>query len=116
MRAGRRTGLESPPAGAKTPFRRHSRSSDDGIVCGITGFIDRLGATGREALTATATGMADAIAHRGPDAGGVWVDEAAGVAFGHRRLAVIDLSDAAAQPMISPSPSRASRSAICGSV
>ncbi len=72
-------------------------------MCGITGFIDRRGATGREALTATATGMADAIAHRGPDAGGVWVDEAAGVAFGHRRLAVIDLSDAAAQPMISPS-------------
>ena len=49
-----------------------------------------------------AQAMADAITYRGPDAGGVWVDEHAGVAFGHRRLAVIDLSDAAAQPMVSP--------------
>ncbi len=44
--------------------------------------------------------MTDALAHRGPDGGGVWT--APGVGFGHRRLAIIDLSDAAAQPMLTP--------------
>jgi asparagine synthase (glutamine-hydrolysing) len=41
--------------------------------------------------------MADAERHRGPDGGGVWSSD--GVALGHRRLKIIDLSDAAAQPM-----------------
>src|SRR5690606_10209382 len=44
--------------------------------------------------------MTDALAHRGPEGGGVWT--APGVGFGHRRLAIIDLSDAAAQPMLTP--------------
>ncbi len=44
--------------------------------------------------------MANALNHRGPDAGGVWT--APGVGFGHRRLSIIDLSDAAAQPMLTP--------------
>jgi asparagine synthase (glutamine-hydrolysing) len=43
--------------------------------------------------------MTDTLAHRGPDGEGHWVNNAASVAIGHRRLAVIDLSDAAAQPM-----------------
>jgi asparagine synthase (glutamine-hydrolysing) len=42
--------------------------------------------------------MTDALAHRGPDGSGVWT--APGVGFGHRRLSIIDLSDAAAQPML----------------
>jgi asparagine synthase (glutamine-hydrolysing) len=44
--------------------------------------------------------MADALVHRGPDGGGVWT--APGVGLGHRRLSIIDLSDAAAQPMLTP--------------
>ena len=44
--------------------------------------------------------MTDALAHRGPDGAGVWT--APGVGLGHRRLAIIDLSDAAAQPMLTP--------------
>ena len=42
--------------------------------------------------------MTDILAHRGPDGSGVWT--APGVGLGHRRLSIIDLSDAAAQPML----------------
>jgi asparagine synthase (glutamine-hydrolysing) len=45
--------------------------------------------------------MTDRIAHRGPDAAGVWLDESAGLALGHRRLSILDLSPAGAQPMVS---------------
>ena len=47
--------------------------------------------------------MAQAIAHRGPDDFGVWVDEASGVALAHRRLSIVDLSAAGHQPMVSGS-------------
>ena len=45
--------------------------------------------------------MASTLVHRGPDDNGVWVDADAGVAFGHQRLAVIDLGAGGSQPMIS---------------
>lgn len=47
--------------------------------------------------------MAGALAHRGPDDSGLWVDAGLGVALGHRRLAVLDLSRAGHQPMHSAS-------------
>ena len=43
--------------------------------------------------------MNDSITHRGPDDSGVWVDQNARLALGHRRLSVVDLSQAGAQPM-----------------
>ncbi|MCL5985028.1 MAG: asparagine synthase (glutamine-hydrolyzing) [Actinobacteria bacterium] len=43
--------------------------------------------------------MRDAMAHRGPDGSGLWLSDDRKVGFGHRRLAIIDLSPAAAQPM-----------------
>ena len=66
-------------------------------MCGIAGYW---GAA--PAAEATAARMADSIAHRGPDASGVWCDKAAGLALAHRRLSIIDLSPAGHQPMLSP--------------
>ena len=63
-------------------------------MCGIAGLI------GRDALHARASAMADALVHRGPDESGVWVNAVGRVVFGHRRLSIIDLSDAASQPMV----------------
>jgi asparagine synthase (glutamine-hydrolysing) len=45
--------------------------------------------------------MALAIAHRGPDDQGVWTDAEAGIALGHRRLSIVDLSPLGHQPMLS---------------
>ena len=43
--------------------------------------------------------MTQQLHHRGPDAGDVWTDPARGIALGHRRLSIIDLSVEGAQPM-----------------
>jgi asparagine synthase (glutamine-hydrolysing) len=72
-------------------------------MCGLAGFIDRSGAMTADALRATAIRMNDAIRHRGPDASGAWVDAEAGVALGHRRLSIVDLSVEGRQPMHSAS-------------
>jgi len=71
-------------------------------MCGIAGFVEprRLRGRGREAeMTLLVSRMADALYHRGPDDGGVWVDAECGMAFGHRRLAIIDVSPLGHQPM-----------------
>ena len=69
-------------------------------MCGIAGFLDRGGRTSGDAARHIARDMADALTHRGPDAGGAWATD--GVGLGHRRLSILDLSDAGAQPMTSP--------------
>ena len=68
-------------------------------MCGIAGFI-HLG-EGRDASSSRLTAMLEPIRHRGPDDGGVWVDAQHGVALGHRRLSILDLSPAGHQPMTS---------------
>jgi asparagine synthase (glutamine-hydrolysing) len=68
-------------------------------MCGVAGFVDRRCQTNHARLTARASAMADALAHRGPDGSGTWAEAQHGVALGHRRLAIIDLSPAGHQPM-----------------
>jgi asparagine synthase (glutamine-hydrolysing) len=71
-------------------------------MCGLAGFLTseprQLGG-----LESIASSMALSIRHRGPDDGGVWADDAAGIALGHRRLSILDLSAAGHQPMVSTS-------------
>ena len=71
-------------------------------MCGIAGFW-RWSNQGSARLGPIVRGMADALAHRGPDGAGEWSDPAAGIALAHRRLSILDLSAAGAQPMTSPS-------------
>src|SRR5690554_845900 len=70
-------------------------------MCGLAGFLRTSNTPERDRHEPWVTRMADAIVHRGPDAGGVWLDE--GIALAHRRLSIIDLSDAGNQPMVSHS-------------
>jgi asparagine synthase (glutamine-hydrolysing) len=71
-------------------------------MCGITGFITSA-AINKSEMEARVRSMADQLAHRGPDDSGSWADPAAGIAFGFRRLAIMDLSEAGHQPMKSAS-------------
>lgn len=70
-------------------------------MCGLTGVFDPNQQLGAESLRIMAGQMTSAITHRGPDDVGLWVDPKAKVAFGHRRLSIIDLSEAGQQPMVS---------------
>ncbi|WP_281857990.1 asparagine synthase (glutamine-hydrolyzing) [Litoreibacter halocynthiae] len=72
-------------------------------MCGITGFLSYPGQTWVEAAETQLGDMMTAIAHRGPDSQGHWVDAGSGVALGHLRLAIVDLSPAGHQPMSSAS-------------
>jgi len=63
-------------------------------MCGLAGWISAEALVPPEPLI---RGMIDVIAHRGPDGEGVYRDS--GIALGHRRLAIVELSEAGAQPM-----------------
>lgn len=69
-------------------------------MCGIAGFVSACSHS-KDLLEQTATTMCEAIAHRGPDDMGVWVDPQAQVALGHRRLSIVELSKHGHQPMMS---------------
>ena len=68
-------------------------------MCGIAGILDRRS----EDLRPVIDRMVKALHHRGPDASGTWVDERTGLALGHARLSIIDLSAEGNQPMLSAS-------------
>lgn len=67
-------------------------------MCGIAGILAPTTAP-QSALRAMAVRMGERLVHRGPDAKGVWSEN--GVALSHRRLSILDLSQAGAQPMLS---------------
>lgn len=65
-------------------------------MCGIAGFCNFKGDWQKNIER-----MCDKMYHRGPDASGVWASDDHRVVLGHRRLAIVDLSPAGAQPMVS---------------
>jgi asparagine synthase (glutamine-hydrolysing) len=67
-------------------------------MCGISGILEQK-ATAGDALGVIATRMTETLRHRGPDNYGQWVNAESGVALGHRRLAIIDLTSEGHQPM-----------------
>jgi asparagine synthase (glutamine-hydrolysing) len=68
-------------------------------MCGIAGIITETCIAEPDKQIREIQAMTGALAHRGPDGEGFWKDESNQVYFGHRRLSVIDVSPAAAQPM-----------------
>lgn len=70
-------------------------------MCGFAGFLQRVPTLEAHAMEPVVRRMADTLAHRGPDDRGTWADPQAGIALGHRRLSVIDLSPEGHQPMAS---------------
>ena len=69
-------------------------------MCGIAGVV-----CGRDIanLHSIVLEMTQSLVHRGPDGSGVWISPCGNVALGHRRLSILDLSEAGAQPMVSES-------------
>ena len=69
-------------------------------MCGLCGLIEP-GVPAESDLRHAVGRMNDTLVHRGPDDQGLWLDPAAGVALGHRRLSILDLSPLGHQPMVS---------------
>ena len=72
-------------------------------MCGIAGVWDPGGTLSPADgdFSRLVTSMANIMEHRGPDGSGKWCDPASRVGFAHRRLAILDLSEAGRQPMTS---------------
>ena len=68
-------------------------------MCGFAGVVDTECATSADDLRACVRHMSFTLQHRGPDDEGDWVDPTCGVAFGFRRLAILDLTENGHQPM-----------------
>ena len=67
-------------------------------MCGFSGFLSS-GNNVLHDMVGVVRRMTDTLVHRGPDAGAVWTDPDVGVALGHRRLAILELSETGSQPM-----------------
>src|SRR6185312_15873009 len=68
-------------------------------MCGIAGFVDIRRRLAQAELDRLALMLARSLSHRGPDAQTAWTDAEGGVALGHARLSIVDLSPTGAQPM-----------------
>ena len=71
-------------------------------MCGFIGFFDPKGLDKNESLFLLDK-LSKKIIHRGPNSYGKWIDANSGIAFAHRRLAVLDISNNGNQPMVSNS-------------
>jgi len=71
-------------------------------MCGITGIMMASSSGSNDSLEDSVKSMNSQLRHRGPDDAGVWIDQHAGVALGHTRLSIIDLTQEGHQPMHSP--------------
>ncbi|BDI04346.1 asparagine synthase (glutamine-hydrolyzing) [Sphaerotilus microaerophilus] len=73
-------------------------------MCGLTGWLtSAVGGVPMPEQEARLRRMNDALYLRGPDSEGLWLDPEQGIALAHRRLAIVDLSEAGHQPMVSAS-------------
>ena len=72
-------------------------------MCGISGILEFTAMISKDKKVEISKNMSDSLIHRGPDGGGVWVDEKNYCALSHRRLSILDLSKNGNQPMISKS-------------
>lgn len=83
-------------------LRHATRNGADGAVamCGIAGVLVASGSSSQVSEDMLLA-MSDRLVHRGPDGGGLWRAPDGTVGFAHRRLSILDLSDAGAQPMAS---------------
>lgn len=72
-------------------------------MCGIAGFLLSSPRWAEPRLREVVRGMHEAVRHRGPDGCGEWAEVRSGAALGHRRLSILDLSEAGSQPMVSAS-------------
>jgi asparagine synthase (glutamine-hydrolysing) len=72
-------------------------------MCGFAGYLDLSAGQSNEELLRQASCMAQTLRHRGPDDAGAWADANSGIAFGFRRLSILDLSPHGHQPMHSKS-------------
>jgi asparagine synthase (glutamine-hydrolysing) len=72
-------------------------------MCGFVGILKAVPLEMADELKAAVLRMTNTLAHRGPDDAGTWCDADQGIALGHRRLSILDLSPAGHQPMQSAS-------------
>jgi asparagine synthase (glutamine-hydrolysing) len=70
-------------------------------MCGISGFWQLNNDFSEENFNSIISKMSNSLSHRGPNDTGSWIDINSGVAFGHKRLSIVDLTAAGHQPMIS---------------
>lgn len=70
-------------------------------MCGIAGIFGMSVCAAQDGTRPAIVRMTDTLHHRGPNSSGLWTDREVGIALGHRRLAIIDVSSAGHQPMVS---------------
>src|SRR4029434_2015123 len=91
------TNDQRPTTNDQRPTTNDQRPTTNDHMCGIVGSFNPGGDSSRPEIVER---MRDVMSHRGPDGVGCWQSSDRHCAFGHLRLAIIDLSNAANQPML----------------